>query len=72
MVKGVTKDSLADLSRVKFNDEICMYVVGSQEGLSPSQIVSKTDMTAIKKDLKNAQTSGWSVILFVQRGITFI
>ena len=72
MIKGVTKDSPADLSRVKFDDKICMYVVGSQDGLTPSQIVNKAGLTAIKKDLNNAQTSGWSVILFVQRGISYI
>ena len=66
VVRDVTPDSPAQLSRVKFDSKICMYMVGSQEGLSPIQLVRRTDLPAIEKDLENAQASRRNVILFVQ------
>ena len=72
-MKGVTKDSPGDLSRLQFDDQITMYAVASQEEISESQLVNDKSLSSMKRDLQTAHKLKNNVILFVKRpeGITF-
>ena len=72
-MKGITKDSPGDLSRVKFDDQITMYVIASKDEIHESQLVNDKSLSSMKRDLQTAHRFKNNVILFVKRpeGITF-
>ena len=72
MVKSVINDSPADLSRLKFNDKIYMYVVVSEDGESENCVVTDKSLATMKFDLRKAHRNQRNVILFVERQISFI
>ena len=72
-MKGITKDSPGDLSRVKFDDQITMYVIASKDEIHESQLVNDKSLSSMKRDLQTAHQFKNNVILFIKRpeGITF-
>ena len=72
MVKNVVKDSPADLSRLKVNDKIHMYVVASEDEESDNCLVTDKSLVAMEAGLRKAHRSKKNIILFVERQISFI
>ena len=71
-MKGVSAESPAHLSRIKFDDVILMYVVASQDKVGESKLVTQKSLGAMKFELEMAHTSKNNIVLFVQRGISYI
>ena len=72
MVKNVVKDSPADLSRLKNNDKIYMYVVVSEVEESENCVVTDNSLVVMKINLRKAHRSKQNVILFVERQISYV
>jgi hypothetical protein len=72
-VRGVVKDSPGDLSRVRFDDKIAMYVVVSQDEneIRDNQLMIMSDkqLTSMKLDMQAAQNN---VILFIKKTRIYI
>ena len=71
VVKGISKESPADCSRVKYNDKMQMYAVASQDEVNLSQLVSEKSLAQVLIDLETAHTGQRNVILFIKREMTY-
>ena len=71
IVKGVSKESPADCSRVKYSDKMQMYAVASQDEVNRSQLVSEKSLAGVLMDLEKANAGQRNVILFVKREMTY-
>ena len=67
MVEGVSRDSSAFHSEVKFGDRICMYSTASTDTISSSQMAQRKKLGSIKHDLEKAFAHKENVILVIQR-----
>ena len=65
-------DSPADLSRLRFNDKIYMYVVASEVDESENCLVTDKSLAKMKDGLRKAHRNKRNIILFVQRQISYI
>ena len=68
-MKGTITDSPSDLSRVKFDDKITMYVVASQDDhdIREGQLVSDKQLSSTRVDLQAAHRNKNHVILFIKK-----
>ena len=68
-VRGVSKDSPADSSRMKYDDKVFMYVITSEseEKVQESKLLSGASQSAVNTDLAKAHAGRNSVVLFVQK-----
>ena len=67
MVEGVSRDTSAFYSGVKFGDRICMYSTASTDSISSSQMVQMKRLGSIMYDLEKAFAHKENVILVIQR-----
>ena len=67
IVKGVIKDSPADLSRIKFDDEICAYAIASEDEVKDTKLVNEKSWTTVGTDFLVARIRKRNIILFVKR-----
>ena len=67
VVTGVSKDSPAELSRISFKDEICMYMMAAQDMFQDIHLVHDKSPTSMHWDLEKAYRGGKNVIVFIHR-----
>ena len=63
------KDSPGDLSRVRFDDKIAMYVVVSRDDneIQDNQLMSDKQLSSLKLDLQMAHQKKNNIILFLKK-----
>ena len=66
-MKGILTDSPGELSRVKFDDKITMYVVVSQDDVREGQLVNDKELSSVRLDIQAAHRNKNNVILFIKK-----
>ena len=67
MVEGVSRDTSAFHSEVKFGDRICMYSTASTDTISSSKMAWMKRLGSILYDLEKAFERKESVVIVIQR-----